>query len=556
MMTSLAATQENKARQSILINWRTLAPWAFGYVVLPMVIFSLFWLRPLVGIFVAAVIVVAGILAVNPPVLNRVVWLGSEAQWRKVKLPSPFSGTREGDDDLHLNRKMLLVLAVVAVVWCFLGGQGSMWAQSADWTARNTIFQELIQQPWPIYYDNGSAALVYYINHWMVPAALARMVLLGTGSAAFAIGIGNVLLLAWTSIGVFLVELCVLVLLKAFTTKAMVFALVLLILFSGMDIVGIVLRMLHGSPEAAMFSSDPAGGMIYLHLEWWARPGTYQFSSNTTLLFWVFNQTVIPWLCTCMLLLSRSLASSALIVVACLAAGPYAGVGLAVIALVLAIAALAQKPSGGFRAWVRSFASPVNVIALLPAVVYASYFLCNQSVATSESRLTMIGLLPDVGIGAFALFLVLEMGIYAAIVGIAYWRTPLFWAVVGTLLCVPFIHIGSAYEFCCRASIPALFCLMLMCGAFLMKHLTDRTHASPRSPSRIAAWALVVCLAVGSVTPLCEFARGITEVMNKGIEASVRPTVDLGEFEVDANQASNFKAVVNQDALYFRLFAG
>ena len=157
-----------------------------------------------------------------------------------------------------------------------------------------------------------------------------------------------------------------------------------------------------------MFSSDPAGGMIYLHLEWWARPGTYQFSSNTTLLFWVFNQTVIPWLCTCMLLLSRSLASSALIVVACLAAGPYAGVGLAVIALVLAIAALAQKPSGGFRAWVRSFASPVNVIALLPAVVYASYFLCNQSVATSESRLTMIGLLPDVGIGAFALFLVLD----------------------------------------------------------------------------------------------------------------------------------------------------
>lgn len=551
-MTSISTIgQSGESKGLVRIGWKSLAPWAFGYVLLPVVVFSLLWLRPAVGIFVACAVVAAGVLAVCPAFLDRVPWLGSQARWRGVKLPSPFASPDEPDGhSMRLGWKVLLALAVVAVAWCFFGGQGSMWAQSTDWTARNAIYQDLILRPWPVYYNDGATALVYYINHWMVPAALARAAFIATGSASVALGLGNVFLLAWTSVGVFLVELLVIVLLKAAKVKAIVFAVALLVLFSGMDALGIAARALVGNPEPGIAALET------MHLEWWAGMGAYQFSSNTTLLFWVFNQTVIPWICTCMLLLSRNVSSVALIVVACAASGPYAGVGLAAIGLVLVAAFFVKERCQGdsLSIWMRNLVSPVNVLAIVPAVVYAAYYLCNQSISTSGSRLGMFGPLSEVSIAVLVLFLVLEVGVYLAIVGIGFWREPLFWAVALLLVFAPFIHMGSPYEFCCRATIPALFCLMLMCGAFLMNQASSGcVHPAG---SRIATWALTACLAVGAITPLVEFSRGAIAVFDKGIAGAVLPAIDLEGAPVDEGKANNFKTVVHPEVLYFRLFAG
>lgn len=548
-------TSGQERKRALSIDWKSLSPWAFGYVLLPIVLFALLWLRPAAGISVALATVAAGILALGPAFLDRMPWLGSRAGWRGVKLPTPFARISEGKDrSLQLGWKALLALVAVAVAWCFFGGQGSMWAQSADWTVRNAVFQDLIVRPWPVVYDGGTTALVYYVNHWLVPASIARVAFLVSGSASLALELGNLLLLAWTSAGVLLVELFVLVLLKASNIKAMVFAIALLVLFSGMDALGLLMRLLFAAPDPSLAVWDQSN-WSFMHLEWWAGEGAYQFSSNTTLLFWVFNQTVIPWLCTCMLLLSRSLSSAALLVVACLAAGPYAGVGLAVIALVLAGASLLENArEGSLGAWIRNLWSPVNILAVVPAIVYAAYFLCNQSIGTSGERLDAFGALPGVDIATLALFLFLEAGAYAAIVGTAFWREPLFWAVGATLLAAPFIHIGSAYEFCCRATMPALFCLMLLCGAFLMKSASD--HGSRSKGGRIAVWALVVCLAVGVVTPMVEFARGAFAVFDKGVEGAVQAPSDLAGAKVEEGKPNNFKAVVHQDVLYFKLFAG
>ena len=557
-MTSISTIgQSGESKGLVRIGWKSLAPWAFGYVLLPVVVFSLLWLRPAVGILVACVVIAAGVLAVCPAFLDRVPWLGSQAHWRGAKLPSPFAASNELDGrSLQLSWKVLLVLAAVAVAWCFFGGQGGMWAQSTDWTVRNAVFQDLILRPWPVYYNDGATALVYYINHWMVPAALARAAFIATGSAAMALGLGNALLLAWTSAGVFLVELLVIVLLRATKVKAIVFAVALLVLFSGMDALGMAVRALAGSQMPSPLPLDPYDGSLYLHLEWWAGLGAYQFSSNTTLLFWVFKQTVIPCICTCMLLLSRNVSSVVLIVVACLASGPYAGVGLAVIGFALAVASLVKECRHGdsLSAWACSLVSPVNVLAVVPAVVYAAYFLCNQSIKTSESRLSAFGPLPEVSIAVLILFLVLEVGVYLAIVGIDFWREPLFWAVALLLLLAPLVHVGSPYEFCCRATIPALFCLMLMCGVFLMNRASSGSAHS--AASRIAAWVLAACLAVGAITPLTEFARGTVAVFDKGIAGAVQPASDLENAPVEEGQANNFKTVVDRDVLYFRMLSG
>ena len=71
-----------------------------------------------------------------------------------------------------------------------------------------------------------------------------------------------------------------LVYLRADTGKKQGIGLLFLIFFSGMDILG------------ALYSSRLPDLLAYdaMHLEWWTND--FQFSSLTTCLFWVFNQTV------------------------------------------------------------------------------------------------------------------------------------------------------------------------------------------------------------------------------------------------------------------------
>ena len=73
---------------------------------------------------------------------------------------------------------------------------------------------------------------------------------------------------------------------------------IIFIFFSGLDIIGYLMRILvNGRWEA--FKT-----LIASHIEWWARIA--QYSSNTTQLFWVFNQSLEIWLIVILLLQLRT----------------------------------------------------------------------------------------------------------------------------------------------------------------------------------------------------------------------------------------------------------
>ena len=84
----------------------------------------------------------------------------------------------------------------------------------------------------------------------------------------------------WTALGTYLAALNLLVYLRADTGKKQGIGLLFLIFFSGMDILG----TLYSSRLPDLLAYDA------MHLEWWTND--FQFSSLTTCLFWVFNQTV------------------------------------------------------------------------------------------------------------------------------------------------------------------------------------------------------------------------------------------------------------------------
>ena len=104
----------------------------------------------------------------------------------------------------------------------------------------------------------------------------------------FGLGAADPALLAWTALGVAL--FLALAVSRVASLRAATVVVLVLVFFSGMDLVGTVLR---GGLELA-------GNLrITDHLEWWAE--RFQYSSNTTQLFWVPNHALAGWIATALL---------------------------------------------------------------------------------------------------------------------------------------------------------------------------------------------------------------------------------------------------------------
>ena len=181
-------------------------------------------------------------------------------------------------------------------LWCLcLRLPGAFWAGRAAIFTRTAISQTAtafcttLNYPWPVYYQSDSGgfgkprqpfALVYYICHWLLPALAGKLVLAVTGAAGAAWLAANFALFVWTGLGVFLVFCLLAVTLRPQSWVALLAVCVGFMAFSGLDIVGTV--WMHQD--------------VGFHIERWA--GVNEYSSMTTCLFWVFNQTVVPWLMT------------------------------------------------------------------------------------------------------------------------------------------------------------------------------------------------------------------------------------------------------------------
>lgn len=216
------------------------------------------------------------------------------------------------EDDFALPPAAVLAVVLCALAWTFFSGIGGYFYQNEDHYGRNAIFHDLLNHSWPVYFDGTPYALDYYVGFWILPALVGKLLsaLMGASwlwpAANAALFVQTVWFLALT-----LLLLLAVVQVQAFCKVCL--SLVVFVLFSGMDVL-----MARYNPEAWRHQ-----------IEWWAQ--CYQFSSNTTCLFWVYNQAVPAWLAT-MLLLSapEDVGSFALIGLAALPFSPLPLMGLMV----------------------------------------------------------------------------------------------------------------------------------------------------------------------------------------------------------------------------------
>ena len=396
-------------------------------------------------------------------------------------------------ESIYIDKKWIAVILLVILSWCILGGQGGFYYQSPDWSARNAIFRKMIFSETPVFFSEGYF-LCYYIGHWMVPNVIGKILIRLGASAEMVWSISNICLLIYTMIGVTLAFFLVISFLKRNKKRDFILLLSIFILFSGLDIVGYLIRSTYTTVQS----------FVPYHIEWW---NDYpQFSSNTTQLFWVFNQAVPAWVTTMLFIDSDNIKKDGFIGTILLLFSPLPIFGCAVLVFGKIIQKyILRKKIKSFFKDLFTVDNMLSFLIILPII--ASYILANTRISQGEftSSVTEVNFLAT--LLKYTLFLILECGIYLIFVYKEYKKSYLFYTVLCALPIIGCISLGSSYDFQMRASIPLLFVLMIMVMDVLLKGLDSRKN------ERVIKVALLsIVLVIGSITPLIEFYRGIDYV--------------------------------------------
>ena len=408
---------------------------------------------------------------------------------RRLLLKKGFPPDEKNGQEFSLSVCSLAVCVILALGWAWLSGIGGYFTQSPDFNNRNALFHDMLNHSWPVYFEGTDSALTYYIGYWIVPAIIGK-----AGGAVFGQSlswpVANAALYLQTVWFLLLVFLQLLSVCKRRERVGRV--LLVFIFFSGMDGMMCFLRN-DWSP----------------HIEWWAE--TWQYSSMTTSLFWVFNQAVPAWIVT--LLFLQSVGETwayALIGLVCTIYSPLPLAGLAVLcAGCFAISLIHQKEKG--KEWKQVF-SPVNICALIAMIPVFLYLTSNHAAGGDPFRLEFFrDRYPTASryLFRFGLFLLIEWGFYAAVVFSRFKKDPLFLLTCISLAVIPLFKMGENYnDFVMRASVPGLVILGVYCIRFLLE--------SPKRSHRFLSYVLTAALTIGALTAATEIKRGVDIYLANG----------------------------------------
>ena len=395
---------------------------------------------------------------------------------------------------LEISVFALLACLACALLWTFLSGIGGFFYQNEDFYGRNAIFHDLLNYSWPVRFPGTDFALTYYIGFWILPALLGKMT-----AALFGARIlweaANAFLFAETVWFLFLIFLLLLFLLRVGTAGKASLLLLFFVLFSGMDGLGAFLVHWDWSQQ----------------IEWWAQ--LWQFSSNTTCLFWVFNQAVPAWLATLLLLSDpEDTGAYALTGLSMLLCSPLPLVGFVFLCACLFLARMLRSaPAGKAGGAVRAAFSAPNLLAVLGSVPILLYLSANGSSTRGAFRFDLYLRTYPLARSLFFLlrFSLVEWLCLAALIAPRFRREPLFLAACLSLCLAPLFKVGYHMDFSMRASIPGLLVLFVYCARFLRDAVS---HKRLRFPAAV----LLALLLIGCQTPLQEFERGAYRVKQAG----------------------------------------
>ncbi len=480
----------------------------YGLLLINIIVFFLTWLRWYIGIPVVIMLLIGS--------------------YRLMKDIIP------DQREIRISTKTLLLLCGIMLAWTVFSGLGGAFPQKDDMHVRNAILHDLIDYSWPVRYADGlDSSLTYYIAFWLVPSLVGKATNF-LMDAQYGWIAANITYTLYCASILCVVLLLLMIYLKAISLKRMLLVATVLIFFSGMDIIPIVWRQL-GEMNISLVT----------HLEWWTN---IQYSSNTTQLAWVYNQAIPAWLVTALFLHEQRMDHYAFLGLLLLPYGPLPFIGLFFIMGILAViefsTALKQRQ---LLLFLKQIITPPNILAIVAILpIYYLYYSTNST--TSGSGIGMSPLSKS-----YFVFVMVEFLIYALLIGRSFWNNNLFRFSVIALFYFPLFALGSGGDFCMRASIPVLFILMIYIMKYLLNNITFCNQG--KLQTNLTTILLVICLALGAITPLTEFRQSYTQIIRSGSNRTALIADNLGTLGDGNMERGNFITKHASDSLFYRYIA-
>lgn len=415
---------------------------AYLYLVVPFIIFALGWLKWMYSLPVAVTVIAAMVFS-----------LRQHQQFLFIPL--------------RKHRQVILVCCSLLVVWVVFSGIGQFSYQNGDHYARNAVLKDLVEQPWPLVYDftlqqpfgitePGNYMLVYYIGYWMPAALVGKM---------FGLAAAHFFLFLWTILGVTLVFYFLCRHLKTIH----VLLLLLFVLFGGMDVIP---TLLNGNYHPL------------LHMEWWHN-AHQQFTSNTSLLYWVFNQSIVPWLIVAMLFNNLPAKNMFFLCALCFFYAPFPFIGM-----VPVVAYFFFRSTGRSNLFATLFSFQNTVAAAVVMLLMLGY----TSAVPAEKNFNLY-MRPFT---SNLVFYLVEFLVLAALLFFTNRKKWLIVIIVACLVVMSFIQYRHRPDLMMRASIPGLFILMIVSAE---QWLSEKRRG--------IKYALAILLAIGAIGSLNEITRSV-----------------------------------------------
>lgn len=385
-------------------------------------------------------------------------------------------------------KEHIILIIFLLILWVYLAGVGGYVSQNIDHAYRNGIFRILSESQWPVekLIETGGAAcergLAYYIGFWLPAAAAGKI---------FGLEIGYLAQFIWAVIGVMLVYYLICCALK----KAAVWPLVLFMTFGGLDLI------------AYYVTGNPTFGIgNWVHLEQWT---TFQFSSFTTQLFWVYNQAIPAWIVLLLLYLQEDNKSMICIWALTMMLSTIPFVGMMPFMAYFMIRNVKNMRIMGKKqnvvALFRSVLSYENILlGFLVGVLSFLFLFGNTSVGETATMRATYDF--PLFLMQYILTILFEVGIYFGVIYNYQKKNPLYYITLIWFMICPLIKVGSGEDFCMRASIPAQVVLFLMVAQTLME--------AYREKNKKVLIILICLLAISSVTAIHEVNRTISSTMH------------------------------------------
>lgn len=390
-----------------------------------------------------------------------------------------------------------VVILFIISVWVYFSGIGNLVWQNGDHPARNAFYEILISNEWPViknvtYKDgNQMRGLIYYIGYWLPAAIIGKL---------FGITAGYVFQYIWAICGIFIG----IVIVNSFLRKWSIWPVILFVMFSGLDAIGYALN------------AEWDYIMSFRHMEWWAGYPIYQFSSFTTQLYYVYNQAIYAWVLLALIMIQNRnrhiIFVWSLGVLSC--TFPFVGMAPFVAYNIIrnAKACCADIQNGKMRA-LKDLLTIENILGGIIGIISALYLIGNVSVQNSTVPVMQaVNAKPQAETGEaaydlvkWALFILLEVGVYYFYIYRYYKRNALFYISFIFLMVCPFIKIGTGGDFCMRASIPSLLILYYMVMQCIGKDLERKKW--------MYVCGILLTLGIGGITVIHEIGGSINNTI-------------------------------------------